>query len=243
MSKKFEYQEFSTESIVETLKRTHYQDQTIQKAVVAHLSDVISKNEISPEKEHQKPKLDEFHNQGIYSDSEIKKLLDDAFQKGKASGILEAKSEYDISAEKIESEKNIINSLINKLSQITPPEEADNEYVKFTYEVLTIISEKILCNFPTNFEKVVTNLLSKLLQDSYKGGKVVITLNENIKSKIEHFLNKNEKFNNIDNIELLSSSNIDENDCIVEYKNTKLVFDKALVKSEIDDIMNQFKTY
>lgn len=242
MSNKFEFKEFSSESLVETLKKSHFVDKQIQKAVVNRLSEVIDSNDVAAEhKEAESVNEQVKANQGIYSDSELQKIKDEAFLNGKNQGIQEAKIEYESKLSVIESDNSSINNLITKIGELGPSKEPSKDYINLTYEIIKNFSERIYVDLPTNSEKIITDLVSKLFAESYNAGKVVVKVNERIKDKVEKTLKNDKNFDKIDNIEIIVSPELPEGDCVVEYKDTKLVFDKALVKSEIDEIMNQFK--
>ena len=237
MSRKFEYQEFSSLSVVESYKNSQILDEKIGKIIASHLKDIINKSSDKNEEDENK----QIPNKGIYSESEIERLKDEFFQKGKESAKKEFESELEQKIGEINNQNTEISQLLSKLSTMAPAREPVADFSNLFSDVLNILLDKLCISFPVEEKQILEKLFSKLLSDSYKSGSIVVKVNSSLKDRVEKLIFESKNAKHFDNIELIATPSVEVGTSIVEYNDTRLIYDKSAIKTEIEDIINQFK--
>lgn len=233
MTEKFIFREFSTDSLAKTLKNTEASDETIRDAVVNHLKEVVGNNADEEPAVKTSPLF--------FDEKKLLSIKETSLQEGYEKGYNEAKLHYEQNTANVQTRDTLIEELINELTESLPRKEPVDQYVDLIGEILEEITEKLIIILPSDLTKAIKKLLQKLIDESYKGGLVIIKVNEQQKEFCEEIIKKDQLPGNITDIQVISDSKLADSECIVEYNQTKLVYDKSLVKKEIDEIIRQFK--
>jgi flagellar biosynthesis/type III secretory pathway protein FliH len=239
MSRKFEYQEFSSLSVVETYKNSLVLDEKIGKVIASHLKDVINVSSSKDIDENEVPS--KVPNKGIYSESDIEKLKNEFFEKGKEQAKKDLEENFQNKINEINSQNNEINELLSRLNQMAPAKEPIADFNNIFSEILNIILEKLCISILPEDKEILEKLFSKLLSDSYKGGSIVLRVNQTLKDRVEKLISESRNAKQFDNIELIATPSIEVSTSIIEYNDTRLIYDKSAIKTEIEEIINQFK--
>lgn len=252
MSKKFEYKEFSADNAAKTLKKQYEQDEEISKAIISHLSnsfnsssvnedDVRNYNDNSQVQNLESNNIQNHSkNSGIYSEEDIEDIKSQSFEEGYKKAKQDLSSEFEQKLNDKNKEIKLIESIADKITNLDTPEEPVSDYVDLVADVVTEISHKLMLNFPTDLAFVLKRQLTYLIGNSYQGGEVLIKVNKKSKEKLDQLIKSEELVDKLDKVKLTIDSTLQESDCVVEYNGAKLVYDKSLIKKEIEEVVKQF---
>jgi flagellar biosynthesis/type III secretory pathway protein FliH len=242
MAEKFNFVEFSTNNAVKTLKSSTAIDEKIRDVIVDHL-DTILNNDVTTEIEEETAITHEIthHSQAIFSENQIEDIKKISYDKGYKTGYEEAKSKYESQVAESNNHDLLLKTVSGKLLEFLPVKEPISDYVDLISAFLEDLSEKLAVSLPTNFASIIKKQLSHILNSGYVEGKITIRVNQKNLPIIEKIIKNEEIASKFTNIEVIPDIGLPESDCVVDYNESKLVYDKSLVKSEIDEIIRQFK--
>lgn len=235
MKEKFNFVEFSHDGIVKTLSSQDNTDEKIREAVVTHLEKIMDLSNMpdAPFNNHS-PKA-------LYSEKDIEIIRNESYLLGKNEGIDETTKQYEKVVSSLQQSNELIQNLTTKLSGFLPMQEPLDQYVDLISLILEEITFKMAIDLPTNFSKVIKEKLKIIIDSSYNGQKLKIKVNEKKLHMIMDIVNSLNITSQFHNIEVLHDQNIPESDCVIEYDNTKLIYDKSYIANEISEILKQFK--
>jgi flagellar biosynthesis/type III secretory pathway protein FliH len=242
MIEKFNYAEFSSEDAVKTLKKTESIDEKIINVLIDHFDNILG--EISPENSSNES-IDEViipaRHQAIFSEEEISSIKTKNFEDGYAKGYQECKSSLDSEILELKNQISILQTMPQKLNQHLPTKEPISDYVDLISLFLEEFCDKLALALPTDFSAIIKKQLKHLLESGYVSGNIFIRVNQKNLDIVEKIIKNEEITSKFTNIEVIPDISLPESDCIVEYQQAKLLYDKVLVKNEVDEIIRQFK--
>ncbi len=265
MAKKFEYQEFSENQVI--IPNNGTQEDTINgpinkiisdhvvtmlpeeaEAATDSLSDSNSKDLEETEKsaDDQNSDINDSDTEELqHTDTltltkeELEKIKSESYQNGITEGRQEVSKTLDQNAQK--EENKFAQEIINKLSTFPLEQSISADYIDLVAIFLDEMKEKIIVSLPTDFSKVVSAQLKKLIETSYKSGSIILRVNPENIGHIEKIIQNDELSLQAQNITVIPDEKVLQKDCVLEYESAKLVYDTALIKREIDEILKQFK--
>lgn len=233
---KFVYSEFDKKGLIETISNKETNSEAlIHNAIITHFSNVV--NEASGEDAESKSIIT---THPIYSLDAIEKLKSESFD----LGYKKAQEEFanNILQEKETNDKDL--TFLSKLKEITESitvKDINDEYVSFTANLVEEVISKLKSDVPANFKQVVQSLIDTLLTNSYKKGEIRIMVNGSREEYTKQILQHETLQNSFDAIKLVIDNNLASDDCVVEYENTKLIFDRNIICNDINNIINVIK--
>ena len=247
MADKFEFRDLSSGSVARTLKSNELVDDKIRSAVIEHLTNVVledvqSQNTVNSESNISDTIIaDAPYKKAIYSEADLERIKQEAYEKGRSDCRNEIIPAYEAKIKVFEEDNNFLESLKNEILKISSVEEPFDKYIDIVAEIIQDISDRLILEAGPDFKKVVTNQLDQILKMSYQGGKVTISVNEKRQSLMRQILENPEVSSKVNDVEIIPDSRLSDSNCVMTYNQTKLVYDKTLVKNEIDEIIKQFK--
>ncbi|MDX2049772.1 MAG: FliH/SctL family protein [Rickettsiaceae bacterium] len=243
MAKKYIFKQLPSGNMVETTVVTSQKDETIDEVVMQHLSKIVENQQEHLVIEANEVNLPDVISQNYLSVSaeeldSIKKL---AFENGRKLGLAESEARISEALRENEQEKELINILSSKIDELKEKYDPSEEYLELTASFFEILLDKIITNLPTDFSKLLNNKLEEIIKKNREGNKVTIRVNANQTQLLKKIISSNENtFKNTD-IDVIADEEVNENDCIVEYKNAMFVYDRNLQKKEIEELISKFK--
>ncbi len=232
---KYIFREFSSDSLVKTLKNdeTTPSEEKIIDAVVAHFNDVVHSEEDNTENTVN-------YNSPFYTETDLEGLKSKAYQDGFEAGLNESKKTYEEKITELEEKKNLIEAIKEKIGKFEPVNNPLAEYVELLGLLVRELSDKFFIDLQSNQEKIIKKQLKTLLETCYKGGEVIIRVSDSSANFCRSLVSSDSLGRNFDFVNVIADSNINNSDVIIEYKETKLIFDKEDVKKQIEQIVKHF---
>lgn len=232
---KYIFREFSSDSLAQTLKNSEAKpnEEKIIDAVVAHFNEVV----------HSEEPLDTnitSYNSPFYTEHDLEDLKAKSYKDGFEAGLNETKNTYEEKISELEQKKNLIEALKDKLGEFSPVNNPLNEYVELLGHIVKELTNKFFLDLSSDHEKIIKKQLKNLLETCYKGGEVVIKVSEDNYDFCKNLVSTVTLGEKFDFINVIIDHNINNSDLIVEYKETKLIFDKEDVRQQIEEIVKHF---
>jgi len=140
--------------------------------------------------------------------------------------------------------KNDFSELLRqRLSSIVPGEGIDSQISKISAEAISSIAKKLHLILPSDFEEIIRNGLIEKLRNFYKEGDITITIHPERYDFCKEVLQSDtipSKFK--DNFQIVKDDKIGEDDCRLEWADTKLEYNQEQLTTEIDKIIEQLKS-
>lgn len=174
------------------------------------------------------------------AEADIEAIKQQEYQRGfaDAKAQLEAESEQRV-AEQSEQDQ-FLQKLLEKLNEIVPEPDFEEKVAKLAAEAISGIAKKLHLVLPVDFEEIISRGLIDKLKKFYKEGDVIITIHPEryeLCSQILQLDSIPARFK--DNIKILQDENLLLDDCILDWKNTRLEYSKEQLSEEIDLIIER----
>ncbi|MDX1924248.1 MAG: hypothetical protein SFT91_03375 [Rickettsiaceae bacterium] len=247
MAKKFEFREFTPDSLVinsSSSGKDSNESDSVNQMVIDHFASMVDnkpqENTETPTEQTEAPKEPDVIPITL-TQEELDKIKAESFNQGRSEGQIEAKNILEENIKKDESANEFIQILITKINEILPVKSVDSDYVDLIGIFLEELSAKLMTNFSSDFNSIVKTQLKTIIDSSYKEGKVIFKVGPENVQLVEKIIKNDELSLKIANIEVIPDLNISPKDCILEYQDTKLVYDVAMIQNEVSEIIKQFK--
>ncbi|NBO24488.1 MAG: hypothetical protein EBU93_04575, partial [Chlamydiae bacterium] len=161
---------------------------------------------------------------------DMEKIKKEFFDEGYSKGQEEAKKIFDENLAQQKNESEFLQNIINQLNSLPVETSSSGEYVDLIAAFLDELKEKIIVHFPTDFSKVVSAQLKKIIDNSYNSGKIIFRVSAENCELVEKIIKSDKLSLQVENIEVIPDLKIAKTDCVLEYNCTKLVYDILLIK-------------
>ena len=255
--KKFILKEFPRSAVVNSTvyDKSNYVDDFINDVVSKHLNSIVEDPETCFLNSDKDNKIIELSNKvideslekyNISSDSIVDNYLvnvevikQEEYERGVADTVLK----YQPLLEDASANRSLASLLEEKLFSIVPDQNIDIQIAKISAESIASIAKKLHLVLPANFEEIVIDGLISKLRKFYKEGEITITIHPDRYDFCQEILQSNsipDKFK--DNFHVIKDSKVGLDDCSLEWKNTRLEYNKEQLSQEIEKIIEQLKT-
>ena len=235
---KYVFKELSSDSLVQTLKKSENVDEQIREAVISHFSDMVEIS--STDSANSSPTEHVHHSPAFFSERDLSNIKANSYKDGYENGRRETTEQYEEKILELQQNNLFVENLNTKLAEFLPIKAPVEQYITLMGLALEELSAKLFVNLSSNQEEIIKKQLTDLLNSCYKGGKVIIKVNKKNQEFCKDLIDKSSLSSKIDLIEILVDSNLSDSDCVVEYNDTKLVFDRNLVREQIAEIVRHF---
>lgn len=220
---KFIFQDLPTNSVVHKTQNdveSEVQNSIIADAVVQHLGTVVN----HPAEEHKEPEPD------------LTAIRAESYE----LGYNEAKMEFEPLIEQLKSDLHFSTLLHQKIEAISPKHEIDKEFLQFAVDIIKSVTEKLFLSVPVEFEKILFQEILSIAQKFYKEGKITVRVHSKRTDYCRNLLNEDNSMPR-EHIDVVVDDDLGDNDCVVEWNETKLEYNQERVKDEIEKIFNQLE--
>jgi flagellar biosynthesis/type III secretory pathway protein FliH len=240
--KKFELEELPKSAVVNS--NAHSQDeetmQLINEVVTEHISKIVDDVNIGEPLDEIKKNL---NNESVVASTDpiidVEQIKLESYNRG----LEESKSKYEPMLTKLNENNNFFELLHQKLSSILPEEKIDSQISKISAESIAGIAKKLHLILPSNFEEIIRVGLIEKLKNFYKEGNITITIHPRRYDFCKEILQSDtisSKFK--DNFQIVKDDKIGEDDCRLEWADTRLEYNQEQLTAEIDKIIEQLKS-
>ena len=155
-------------------------------------------------------------------------------------GFKEAEDKYRKLQENEEKDSNVIEKLLDKLSQLKPEEEFDLKVAKLSASSISLIAKKLHMVLPVNFEEILYQGIIEKLSKFYQEGIISVTVHPDRHDSCSKILQSDyipAKFKG--NFKIVVDDKLSDNDCRVDWKDTHLEYSMEQLSEEIDRIIER----
>lgn len=239
---KFELEELSKSAVVNS--SVHAEDQETMQLINDVVTDHISKitDEVHAESQNddiKKNVKEPVIEAPVEPAINIEQIKQEAYNKG----LEEAKAKYEPMLADSGAKNDFSELLRQRLSGIVPGEGIDSQISKISAEAISSIAKKLHLILPSDFEEIIRNGLIEKLRNFYKEGDITITIHPERYDFCKEVLQSDtipSKFK--DNFQIVKDDKIGEDDCRLEWADTKLEYNQEQLTTEIDKIIEQLKS-
>jgi flagellar biosynthesis/type III secretory pathway protein FliH len=239
--KKFELEELPKSAVVNS--NAHSQDeetmQLINEVVTEHISKIVDDVTIGEPLDEIKKNL---NTESVYSTDpiiDVEQIKLESYNRG----LEESASKYEPMLTKLNENNNFSELLHQKLSSIISKEKVDSQISKISAESIAGIAKKLHLILPSNFEEIIRVGLIEKLKNFYKEGNITITIHPGRYDFCKEILQSDtisSKFK--DNFQIVKDDKIGEDDCRLEWADTRLEYNQEQLTAEIDKIIEQLRS-
>jgi flagellar biosynthesis/type III secretory pathway protein FliH len=173
----------------------------------------------------------------------LEEIKQQSYQEGYAACQIELQKVID----ELSEHKNLYELLKLKLLEVNNLEAEQNyknQLIELFINIISQIGSKLYLILPTSFEQILREKVESIIENYYKNGFIKIIVHPNKVSDTENII-QHEKANilgdKLKNFSIISDNNLSENDCILEWDNSRFEFQVSKLQKEIDNILEQFK--
>jgi flagellar biosynthesis/type III secretory pathway protein FliH len=235
---KFVFKELPKSLVVnsyDTSEAADSSDELITAAVTQHLSTIVG----DPGVDDPLTALNIAHKTEEEAIIDVEKIKLDHYNKG----LDDARQQYETVISDLQQEVDLKEVLRQKLLEITPQFNLDEEVARLSSEMIANIAKKVYLVLPVNFEQMLKDSMISRLKKTYKEGNVTITVNPERQDLCKQLLKVEELPSNlIEAISIKTDENLGKDDCKLEWNNTKLEYNPEQLSFEIDQILEQLRS-
>lgn len=168
----------------------------------------------------------------------IDKEREEAYQKGykDAEATFAAKLEEKVIEDKLQ------NAMLDKLSNLNPNLDMQDEVLKMGVGLISIIAKKLHLAMPADFEAVILGEMMPVVSRYYKKGKVIAKVHPDRVDYCNNLFKIGELPDSLSkNIEIISDETIAKNDCSIEWQDAALEYNQKDLLDESEKILDQLK--
>jgi flagellar biosynthesis/type III secretory pathway protein FliH len=220
---KFVFQDFPKSAVVHTAESSdsNEQDQAIADVVIEHLENVT--------KPAEEDKVEE-------SPIDLTQVRAESY----SLGYNDAKMELEPLIEKLKTEFRISELLEDKISKINPKPNLEEEVLNCVIDIIKGIATKLYLLLPRNFEGIIKNEVLDLVKRVHKSGKITIRVHKDQFEYCSNIINSfSEEYKAYDNIDIVIDEDLGNNDCIVDFDDTRIEYSQERIATEIDNIVTK----
>jgi flagellar biosynthesis/type III secretory pathway protein FliH len=159
------------------------------------------------------------------------------------NGFTEAQTKYESMLLESNSTASLSEKLNEKLVLISPAKDMDSQIAKVSAEAISGIAKKLHLILPSNFEEIITKGLIDKLKSFYKDGNISLTIHPDRYDYCNEILQLDSipsKFK--DNFQIVKDEKLGNDDCILDWNETRLEYNQEQLTDEIDKIIEQLKS-
>jgi flagellar biosynthesis/type III secretory pathway protein FliH len=159
------------------------------------------------------------------------------------NGFTDAQTKYESMLLENNSAVSLSEKINEKLSLVSPSKDIDSQIAKVSAEAISGIAKKLHLILPSNFEEIITKGLIDKLKSFYKDGNIVLTIHPDRYEYCREILQLDSipsKFK--DNFQIVKDEKLGNDDCILDWEETRLEYNQEQLAAEIDKIIEQLKS-
>jgi flagellar biosynthesis/type III secretory pathway protein FliH len=203
-------------------------DELINHVITQHLQTIVTEENDSADE------IDD-----IATEVDLDQIRLESYNKG----LDDAKINYEKIISELQSENNLSELLQEKILEIAPKLNLDNQVAKLTSQIITNIAKKIYLILPVDFEQTLRLGLLDKLKKIYKEGQIKLSVNPERYDFCNNILQtENLPVKLKENIHIIKDDDINIDDCRLEWSNTILEYNHEQISVEIEKILEQIKS-
>lgn len=240
---KFELEELPKSAVVNSNVHSKDQEtmQLINEVVTEHISKIVDEVTIDESSDEIKKN---FNNEpAVVASIEPVINIEQVKQESYNKGLEEAASKYEPMLADLAANNDFSELLRQQLSSIIPEEEVDSQISKISAEAIVGIAKKLHLILPANFEEIIRIGLIEKLKNFYKEGSITITIHPGRYDFCKEILQSDtipSKFK--DNFQIVQDDKVGEDDCRLDWADTRLEYKQEQLTAEIDKIVKQLRS-
>ena len=139
--------------------------------------------------------------------------------------------------EQLKAEFHLADTLKQKLEEISPKRDVDKETMNLMIETIKDIADKLYLKLPMDFGRMLSSEMFGVVKKFYKDGKITLRVH---KDRMEYCNNVVSSIGSLqrNNIDVVIDEDLGNNDCIIEWDETRVEYSHEQLKSEVDRIVN-----
>ncbi|MFK8039729.1 MAG: FliH/SctL family protein [Rickettsiaceae bacterium] len=246
--KQFVFKEFSKDAVVKSVLGSidTAQNSAINDIVFDHFSKIINtddhdKSNVSLVNDDNDVKSDN-NSAPVPAFVDLENVKNDAYNDGYKDAEEEYKKQIDTLETELKSNKHFVDNIQEHLLSLDIKDGFDKYVDDFSANLLVQIAKQLHLVLPFNFESLLKQDFLELLRKYYKQSMVKIFVNPSkmdLCSKILESANLPETMR--DKYQILDDSDLSQNDCRIEYADTRLEYNQDELSSEVNKILDQLK--
>ena len=243
--KKFEFESFPRSMVVNSFTSNEENDQEglINSVVFEHISaiteDIEDDNKITENNVDLSAKYDIDHKiLSVKNEINIENVQAEFFQKG----FDDAKIKYEQILQNQQKKNDFSDILLKKIEGVIPNQKIDLEYIKFNTNLISSVAQKLHLILPVDFKKIISDSLLNQFRNFYKEGEFNIIIHPDKYNYSIKILKSDEiesKFQN--NFTIIQDNKIGIDDCLIEWKESRLEYNASQLNFEIEEMITQLK--
>ncbi|MES2215648.1 MAG: FliH/SctL family protein [Pseudomonadota bacterium] len=170
-----------------------------------------------------------------YEATDIEKIKAESYEEGRQS----AEAELQPLIEKLKAEFQFTNNLQAKLDLITKSIDIEEQMAKLTCDLVQNIARKLYLTLPTDFERIFVEEISTIIKKFYKEGKITVRVHADMVDRCNNFLGSTTLPSN--SVEVVVDEDLCNNDCIVEWGETRLEYSQEDILAEVERIVSELQ--
>ena len=229
---KFDFPDFSGSSFIPYSKANTQSeiDNALDKVISSHFAHIDSDNtDVQDANEQEEIEQEELR-------IDIESIKNEAY----ANGYSDAEEQLQKTINEYKVDYDIANSLNEKIKSINVVDTIDMELLSVFSQSLKSIADNMYLKLPVNFDKIVTGLMLDFIKQHYENGGIKILVHT---TKVEYCKNilAAEKLpeDRAGALNIVGSDDIELNGCVVELKETKLVYSPEQIQENINKIISE----
>jgi hypothetical protein len=152
-------------------------------------------------------------------------------------GYADAKMHLEPIMEQLKEDFQLGMKLRDKLGEITSSHDLEFQMARLSARLIDGIAKKIYLVLPVDFEQILLGEISTITKKYYKEGKITVKVHA---ERVDYCTNLLQSSNQAERDLLIAvDEDLNKNDCVVEWEDTKLEYNQEEVTKEIDLILDK----